>query len=251
MLNFNTTLANKIFVKLATLLEDEFGENLDTDKILSPVVSRVMEQLKQIDPSICFYRGASKMVIATPNLGGVVIKVPFSGRYNLRWVSQEKEEEDEPWNERYEFRRFSGGAGRYDDDYCLLESQVYDSLAKAGFAEFAAKTEILGWIDNKCIIIQEEVIPEEDNMDFHDYSYKSKEASEEMQEDFSSMCAFSDDFLALLIERYGEKVVRNFFYYCEEEEGGQYLINDIHDGNYGYRAVDGSPCLLDFSGYDF
>ena len=244
MLEFNTVLANKILVALASQLEDIFGKGCEEP---SPAFYEIRYALEKIDPTIRIYSGATRMVIVTPNLNGVVIKVPFSGRYcpTSLW-----EDDNYSYEERYEFDRFCGGGGRNHDDYCFLEKKIYNSLVKTGFSDFVAETEVLGWIGNKCIIVQEEVVAEQNNFHSYNCSREAKDTSKKLQEDFYSTENFSDDFLALLVDKYGEEKCAEFFDYCEEEEEGAYLIGDVHEGNYGYRKKDGTPCLLDFCGYD-
>lgn len=245
MLEFNTVLANKILVTLASQLEDTFSKGSGDEP--SPAFYEIRYALEEIDPTIRIYCGATKMAIVTPKLNGVVIKVPFSGWY---YATSLWEDDNYSYEERYGFERFCGGGGKNCDDYCFLENEIYNSLIEMDLTDFVAKTEVLGWIGNKCIIVQEEVISEQNNRQFHDYSCESEKASKELQEDFFSTEEFPDDFLALLVDKYGKEKCEQFFEYCEEEEGGAHILEDVHDANYGYRKKDGTPCLLDFCGYN-
>ena len=54
---------------------------------------------------------------------------------------------------------------------------------------------------------------------------------------------FEAEWIALAIDLYGERKVKRFLAFLEENN-----ISDFHHGNYGYTK-DGCPMLLDYSSW--
>ena len=54
------------------------------------------------------------------------------------------------------------------------------------------------------------------------------------------------EWIAICLDKYGKSKVERFLYYCENIDLD--ILDDIHNGNYGYRT-NGTPCIIDYSGY--
>ena len=61
------------------------------------------------------------------------------------------------------------------------------------------------------------------------------------------MCFPYDTFLANCLDKYGKSKVKRFLHYCANIDPD--ILEDIHDGNFGYRK-DETPCLLDYSNFN-
>lgn len=204
--------------------------------------------------------GASKMCII-PTDSNMVIKFPFTGTvyYN--------EETDEMEEETFSSAHTEEG---YSWDYCLAELEIYKKAAAAGFANFLAKTEEFGTTNSgHPMYIQEKVNVYKDcrhkyKKDISD-NVKSKTATvlekyrdrnrnrlnnEEMiEEDFIgyTFAETGKTFLSYLIDAYSYENVAKFAKWVYEN--AREIAEDLHWGNIGFRESDGTPCLLDFSGF--
>ena len=188
-----------------------------------------------VDQSASVMYGVSKIVITSPNLNGVVIKIPFNGYFIL----------DEITRENYIWYPFKYASGTDCNDYCLTEFEKYQHLTMAKLNCFAAETEFYKEIDGVRIFLQEEVIPENDSCTIHNPSKRSKDLADKWYDE--DKFKIEPEWIANCLDKYGESKVENFLYYCTNID--EDILQDTHGGNYGYRK-DGTPCLLDFSGYN-
>ena len=201
--------------------------------------------------------GASKMCII-PRESDMVIKLPFKGTIYY-------DNDDCPFLEEFE----SSGSESCTWDYCLAEVELYNKVAAAGFECFLARTEAYGnthnghpmYIQEKVQVYGEGASPSkevsEDSRDksntimqsYRNYIYHST-STEEMSREQLIGWTFSEAgeyFIASLIDAYGYDKVADFSAWVFVN--ARNIAIDLHHGNIGYRESDGTPCLLDFSGF--
>lgn len=198
-------------------IPDTFGSFDGYD--ISPEMEDVMDQLES-DVSTVW--GATKFVIIFDK---EVVKIPFNGMYDY---------------EGDEFTPF------IYNDYCAIEADLYDKAEDAGIEYFFAKTEYAGMTVSRTPYYISEKVYEWDSNEKNNRSRKPSEKSIEKAEEFYSNknSIWIDNYwIALAYEYYGEKAVKKFVDFVEDNE-----ISDFHGGNLGIRE-DGSPCILDYSSY--
>lgn len=201
--------------------------------------------------------GASKMCII-PSEGDMVIKLPFTG--NMYY-----DDEGSPYIDEFEH----SGSESCTWDYCLTEVELYNKVAAAGFECFLAKTAAFGkthsghpmYIQEKVKVYGEGAKPNsavsEQNREksrtiiqaYRHYVYYGGPNQEFTREEVIGW-AFSEageHFIACLIDTYGYDKVADFSMWIFHN--ARNLAADLHWGNIGYRESDGTPCLLDFSGF--
>lgn len=182
--------------------------------------------------------GASKLVLLFPNLD-FVIKIPFKGEYNGCW---DEEEEGEPEPDDYEdFCSFCGASGSESWDYCLAETENYDSAIEYEVQNCFAKTEKVATIHGYPIYKQERV----DKVFDFSTSTHSEEDSKKIQDFCATNCysCFNVDWLCDALAFFGQKVFDKLMEFISFME-----INDLHSGNLGYVA--GRPVIFDYSGWN-
>ena len=220
-------------------LPEQFGVVCSNDYPDEPVYySSIKKAVKDIDAKALVYFGMSKLVIVSPNLNGYVIKIPFNGCY------QETFYEDED-NDEMEWCDFYFATGSDPADYCLTEYENNIDLRNKHFNPFVAKTLFYMEKDGFRIFLQEQVIPFNNYWPSSQPSKKSKKIAKEWRKQKKHY--MNSDWVASCIDFYGKKKTEKFFYYCENCD--EDIVHDMHDGNFGYRK-DGSPVLLDYSGFD-
>ena len=235
---FNYNMVNKIIEALPPLAEN-FGiiyyENGD-DVHLYPIYEEEFEyRLRQVDSSIRIEYGASKLVITSPKLDGVVIKIPFSGYYSTY-------EEDETFPEWEPFRYASGTK---ENDYCFAEYEKFKALKKQGLDCFVAKTFLYKTIStNTAVFIQEAITPLGYLWKPRIPSKESKDLAKKIKEERE--ISISSDWIANCLDYYHQSKVERFFSYCQDVDLD--ILGDMHYQNYGYRR-NGTPAILDFSDF--
>ena len=201
--------------------------------------------------------GASKLCII-PRAGEYVIKLPFRGEIYY----------DESGDACLHHFAYAVTENRWD--YCRAELDLYNKAADAGFAIFLAKTKEFGTTKSgHPMYIQEKVNVYGDcrhkyKKDISDNA-KSKTATvlekyrdrymhnrrndEMIEEDFIgyTFAETGETFLSYLIDAYSYENVAKFAKWVYEN--AREIAEDLHWGNIGFRESDGTPCLLDFSGY--
>lgn len=258
-MKYNREVALKIFNIIKTLLPENFGSIEETGEQIDSV-DCIMDEIWNIDPTANYYTGVSKMAITADSLGEAVIKIPFNGYYafsdaylnehDIDDNDNNDDEEDWDFEKKYSFCDFYAGGGKYNNDYCYIEYDVYKDLKRLGYDKFVAETELLGVIDGRYILIQEKVTPmvlAYHKTDSSKIAEKLLKTSKKIKEDYDSACMVECSWIAAAIEHYGEGTTTAFFSYAEDD--GYFILNDAHWGNYGYRE-DGSPCILDFSDFN-
>lgn len=137
----------------------------------------------------------------------------------------------------------------YEDfDYCEREYTNYLAAVENGLEEFFAFTDYLGIINGLRFYIQERCDCDAEavssivyNSVKEDYVNENNESEDVVSERIWDVVYDLDD----------EAYVTYCFGFNEEliDFLGEYAINDLHEGNFGY--VDGQLVIIDFSGYGF
>ena len=233
-MTFNHKLINKILDAIFPLPE-KFGillyENKDTEPINYTFLKNAVANA---DPAASIYFGMSKMAIVSPNLGNIVIKIPFNGCF---FMTKE---------EGFEWCPFEWASELDSSDYCFAEYQKYKKLKTYGLDCFVAKTWYYKKIRGVRVFLQEFVTPEED-LCFNLIKKPSKKSQTLANKWYDEgKFELDPDWIANCIDRYGKSKVKRFLYYCDNIDPD--ILEDLHDGNYGYRKND-TPCILDYSNY--
>lgn len=241
------------------------GKELE-DYQLRNFIDDIVSDISAYTPISVRY-GVSKLVIIPQNFP-FVIKIPFNGcfyfndsempdfgeKYSEKDFSTSKEyydfitEKEEEWAvENFEestfFEPFTEANKEFPEDYCFEEFQIYETVKDRGFSDFFANTIFYTEKDGRKIYIQEKAC-----------TYKaggktspSKKSLNKVQK-LGIHSYFGNSWIALAIDFYGEALVQKFLDYIEIDEDDIDVGNDMHNDNYGYR-LDGSPCIIDFSGW--
>ena len=235
------------------IVPDIFGSTTDDDNL---IVNHFGENIHN-QYGAKWRCGASKMCII-PSEGDMVIKLPFKGNmyYNV---------EGNPYIEEFE----NSGSESCTWDYCLTEVELYNKVAAAGFECFLAKTEAYGktynghpmYIQEKVEVYRDGASPSKEvsvenkkksktiMKSYRDYLFY-QHSTEEMSREQLIGWAFSEAgeyFIASLIDAYGYDKVADFSAWVFVN--ARNIAMDLHSGNIGYRKSDGTPCLLDFTGF--
>lgn len=214
-------------------LPKKFGIFLDEEGTDSDFLyfSNFKQAVSKVDPcaSICY--GVSKMVITSPNLQNIVIKIPFNG-YFLMLPSED------------EWYPFSWAAGSDSADYCLTEYEKYNKLKTYDLDCFVAKIAYYKTIDGYRIFLQEEVIPKSNSCNRQKPSKKSQDLADKWYKE--GKFYMDSEWIANCLDKYGKSKVKRFLKYCTDIDLD--ILEDMHSGNFGYRK-DGTPCILDYSNF--
>ena len=182
----------------------------------------------QLDSNVATAFGASKFVIFLND--DEVVKVPFNGCF---WYDDDAE-----------------GGMRFDEfnnnDYCATEAAVYADAVALGIEKFFASTKYYGsTVDHTPIYVAERVYTFFENNEVRSKTKSSEESIKKATEvKKESHIGFPSEWLAQAIEYYGIDAVMDLIAFIELEH-----IRDFHTGNVGFRK-DGSPVILDYSGYE-
>lgn len=235
-MTFNYELVNKI-VEAIFPLPDKFGtidDCGDTDE--DPTgYDDIYNAAIKIDKDIQIEYGITKLVITSPNFGGVVIKIPFNGYF----VRYNQEEEDFTWC------GFCYAEGTDCSDYCLSEYEKYCQLKARGLSCFITKTVFFRTICGVRVFLQEYVIPENDDYEVREPSLKSLRLADKWRKE-RKFYMIDSEWVANCLDKYGESKTEKFLNYCNTVDPS--ILEDAHCGNYGYRP-NGTPCILDFSNF--
>ena len=231
-MTFNHTLVDK-FLEAIFPLPENFGIVLRENEESEPIdFSFFQEAVWDVDPDASVYFGMSKIVIISPNLNNVVIKIPFNGFF------EENMEEDLYW---HTFRWASGSDSK---DYCLTEFEKYNKLKTYELDCFVAKIMFYKEICGVRVFLQEQVVPENDSYCTRKPSQKSQDLANKWYDERKFY--IEPEWIANCLDKYGKSKVERFIYYCANIDPD--ILEDAHDGNFGYRK-DETPCVLDYSNY--
>lgn len=195
-------------------------------------------------PEARAWHGISKFAVVLNNCPWV-IKVPFNGTWD-NWYDEDEDEYHEEWREFCHADDSEEGSF----DYCCNELDKYEKAVECGVGIFFAETKFYGFTEGGYPLYLQEKIRVDSHLRLADMPKASEDSLSLVKSKVDSRdyqwSKLSRDWMALAIDYYGEKLVEKFVdFICNiEPEIGQ----DLHAGNYGYRE-DGSPCILDFSGW--
>ena len=233
-MTFDSKIINNILDKLFPLPE-QFGVIVSEYDESEPINFYEIEcAVKEIDPNAYINYGMSKLVIVSPKIGEVVIKIPFNGYYL----------EDEETGE-LEWCPFEWASGTDASDYCLTEYEKYERLQTYNLDCFVAKTIFYKVRCGIRIFLQELVIPESESLCSPKASKNSKDLAKEWKD--KGIFHIDSEWIANCLDKYGKSKVERFLHYCSNLDLD--ILEDVHRGNFGYRK-NGEPCMLDFSNYE-
>ena len=218
-------------------LPDQFG--LDTGSDIPIGMSEIQARLLHYDKKANIFYGMSKMVITSPALENVVIKIPFNGY--LEYGYDEKEDDfDDYWI-------YFAYADDGDDgsNYCWAEYKRYKEAREEKVNTFLAETVFHDVIDGISIFVQEKVNPACYSKKKYHISHFAEYLTSCLKVEYEMRMALP--WVSACVDYYGISKTTKFLKYCHDV--APEIMEDLHNGNYGFRP-DGSPCLLDFSSFD-
>ena len=229
-MDFNYQLVDKILNAILPL-----PENFGIDELYDEPNDLLLfkNKLHEVDKEAIIFFGLTKMVISSPQFNGVVIKIPFNGRYGL----------DD--NEKPYWIPFKWADASDRSDYCLAEWEKYNKLKKYRLNCFVAKTFYYKQIMGVRIFIQEQVTPLDE---FYKIPIIPSKNSQKLAKQWwrESKISIDPDWMANCLDLYGQAKVKKFLHYCEDIDPD--ILEDVHSGNIGYRT-NGTPVILDYSNY--
>lgn len=185
------------------------------------------------------YAGATKIVFVLKDYPDYVIKIPFLGIFDY----------DDEMNVR-----FSGYSNcDYIDrkwDYCEREAKIFEMACNDNVEKFFAGTYFLGFICDYPFYISDRVMTTfyDNSGSYYSSTTESSSPSENSYNDAVNISrkyytSMADYDMAIFVEHFGIEATEDFAAFCYDNH-----INDLHDGNLGLR-FDGSPCVIDYSGF--
>lgn len=232
-MTFNQNLINK-FLDAIFPLPKNFGITVSSyEEEANDSIIEFETNVHAVDSEASVRWGISKIVIISPKLKDIVIKIPFNGYYDEGY-------EVVHWN------NFIWATGSDSKDYCLAEYEKYKKLKIYNLDCFVAKTWYYKTIDGVRVFLQEKAISINDscNNDNIKPSKKSQDLADKWYEE--DKFGINPEWIAICLDRYGKSRVERFLYYCENIDSD--ILEDAHCGNYGYRA-NGTPCVIDYSNF--
>lgn len=217
-------------------MPEYFGGNADEEDYL--IVEDICDNLTK-GLNCTMDHGVSKAVLIF-NDEDWVLKIPFNSMLYYAYDPDSGEYDYNPDTAYYEKFCYAPMASKWD--YCNVEYLVYQEALELGLECFFAETDFYCSTRNGYpIYIQEKVTSMRNYPKFNRCSEKSETLASK-----SPLTRYIEHlWVAAAIEQYGEEKVNNFFEFLSNKK---YILHDLHYGNYGFRA-DGSPCILDFSGW--
>ena len=234
---FNCELIELIdnFLDAIFPLPCNFGSTIGCGADDDPVISVIKENLWYVDPYVTVDYGASKLVIMSPKLNNLVIKIPFNGYYL-------SEDEDNEWID------FEAAPGPDETDYCFAEWCKYQDLEALNLDCFVSKIYFYKEYCGTRIFLQEFAIPMNVDIDAREPSQKSKTIAKTWKDEgrFRGCKEINVEWIACCLDTYGKAKTEKFLNYCKTVDMD--ILADAHDANFGYR-LNGTPCIFDFSGF--
>lgn len=210
-------------------IPNEFGGNIDFDDF--DVVEDWCEiQRGHFNKKFSYYHGVSKVCFLFEEYDWVA-KIPFNG---YECCVYEDDEENFYWEE------FNVN-GVYD--FCNEELLNYEHAMELGIERFFAETRYFcSTKSNHPIYIQEKITPVANDKEERTPS----EVSLSKIDNKYNRTGCDKTWLASALDFYGEELFERFLDFINEKHPE--IGRDLHYRNVGYRK-DGSPCILDFSGF--
>ena len=187
------------------------------------------------DTNFSYNTGASKFAILDDCFDNNVIKIPFSYDDEAEYqcdASQSFVNQCDGCCDECKY-------GHLDDllqDYCLLETGVYERAEEAGLDFLFAKEELLLEDDGYSVYIQEKVDGQRPVSNPDTYS-------QNIADIFDTSWAYNA-FVVAVYNYYGRDICGKLIDFIEENG-----INDLHTGNWGY-SKEGKPIAFDYSGFN-
>ena len=219
-------LSNEIISNtIEELIKERENGNL-RDFVDGPTCCDIYSWVREVERETDFEvaEGETKMVFMSSDLLDWVIKVP---RYNEKGI-----------------------------DYCEIEAENYEKACDVHLEKFFAPTYAMGYFFGVPVYIQKKVFcfDEEVESTFGDYMAQDMEDEREeyaTDDDFYdavydavNYMGTEDRIWAVFNDGNEPSIVHALCAFCLKE-----YINDLHSGNFGYD--NGSPVIVDFSGYQF
>jgi hypothetical protein len=182
--------------------------------------------------------GASKFVIIPKDKKkDYVIKIPYTGSY----YNNLSEDEGYIENDEEEYIEYYGAEDSKNFwDYCECEVNRYKITKKVGLSSCFAKTELLGYINNYPIYIQEKCITFKSCKHNHKHTKKEKSITVST---YDGHCNINKNLLTDFRLYYGETKLLKFINFIRDFGWDDDLRND----NIGY--IGNRPVLIDYSGF--
>ena len=219
---------------------DKIGADMNDD--YCSITENLDWAFRKVLPKTAAYHGVSKMAIVIPE-SHYVIKVPFNGKWDTYY-----DDDNDAYEECWEDFMYANPEN-YSFDYCRDELDKYERAVSAGLGIFFAETLFYGYTRGGYpLYLQEKVRPDShlrraDTPKAKENSFTVVKSKREKDYNWKRL---PEEWLAMAIDKYGLKLVERFIDFINNEEPE--ISDDLHGGNYGYR-YDGSPVLLDFSGW--
>ena len=182
-------------------------------------------------PFSYFNTGASKLVLF-PFEADYVIKIPFTGSYDLEYEDFYGAEEPDGWN------------------YCRVEQQIYEAAKEHHFEELFLPLERIDEIEDYPVYIQPIAVPYTEEKDSGKYCSKESydkikiERGKNQEIGRYNVYCFPIDWIASVMDFFEGSIERlnEFFKFLDT------WCSDLHHANIGY--CKGKPCLIDYGGFD-
>lgn len=155
-------------------------------------------------------------------------------------------------------------------NYLDREIELYEEMDELGFSSFFVKTFYYKSARGINYYLQERIKAtaferEEEEAENNNINYNPSKESisfvnslyNENKESFCARNIFYRSWVAAAYDKYGEDKVYDFIIYLSENfprsenvtKPIEYMINDMHENNYGYD-YDNNPVIIDYSGYE-
>lgn len=239
-MTFNNQLVDK-FLDAVFPLPAQFGVSEDD---MPDCICFFESAVKEVDPAAYVKYGVSKIAILSPNLNGIVIKIPFNGFY---YYEYNEDGDDEEAEDIEVWEPFCWANGSDESDYCLAEYEKYQKLKTQKLDCFVAEVIYYKTIDNTRIFLQEEITPDHELN--HNSLKKPSKKSRKIADKWYRKRKFdiNPNWIASCLDKYGQAKVKRFLKYCNTVD--EDILEDAHSGNFGYRK-NGTPCILDYSNFN-
>lgn len=210
-----------------------------TDKNVDDFIYQIDMSVEE-DNEYTYEMGATKLVII-PKETDYVIKIPFNGYFDYCW-----NEEEENWEEDNtdEFISFYSAGGEWNDNYCELEVDIYNSLPDE-YKGLFLPIEQIGKFCDYPIYIQPKAKAIEGMLDRKKYcSKESLQTIKNNKQDLQT--TLPEEWLASCLEYFNNSIfeLKCFIDYLENND----LYADLHRGNIGY--YNNKPVIIDYGGFN-
>jgi hypothetical protein len=231
-MKFNSAVVDEILDNIFPL-PSCFGVQLDNPMGDDEPVgfSDIQEIVGMIDPDANIYYGMSKLVIISPRVGNVVIKIPFNGFFTY-------------YNSIEQWVPFTWATGTDSSDYCLAEYEKYERLKTYELECFVAKTMFYKKICGVRVFLQERVMTTLDSWKSPQPSQRSSKIADQWYNE--GKFYIDPEWIANCLDFYGQSKVKRFLHYCSNIDLD--ILADVHSGNFGYRNGE-TPVIIDYSNF--